>query len=61
MTFDDWFWEIEKFSGRNERFYDALERYRNGDLSEVLIVDWLKAAYDTGREHEQKKYSDDGK
>ena len=51
MTFEDWFLESEVFSLRCERFYDDLIHYQ-GDNPEIIIK-WLKAAYEVGREHER--------
>ena len=67
MEFNDWFYEIEGYALRCERFYDDLDRlqqfnngdYIPGDPSYQDIVRWLKAAYEVGREHEAQKYWDD--
>jgi hypothetical protein len=51
MTFDEWFYGVENFSLRAERFYEDLLHYQ-GDNPET-IVKWIKAAYDVGAEHAQ--------
>jgi hypothetical protein len=61
MTFEDWFNQIENFSLRSERFYELLEAYKNGRISESGFIDWLKAAYHTGHEHAMNCMIDDGK
>ena len=53
MTFDEWLDEIEGFSLRRERLYDALQGFRNGDVAETHVMNWLRAAYDVGAEHAQ--------
>ena len=61
MEFDDWFDEQVGYTIRCEWFFDDLEdHFREGNKS-AKMIEWLKAAYDAGREHEQKKYLDDGK
>ena len=52
MKFEDWFYEAENFSLRSERFYDDLCFF--GEFKPERIVEWLKAAYEVGREHEQQ-------
>jgi hypothetical protein len=59
MTFKDWFYEIENFSMRCERFYDDLVHYQ-GDNAET-IVRWLEAAYQSGYEARMNEITDDGK
>lgn len=59
MTFEDWFYELEKYSLRAERFYDALVDYQ-GDNPE-LVTAWLKAAFEAGQESILNKLQDDGK
>ena len=41
--FDDWFYELEGYSFRSERFCDDLER---GDPREM--IKWLQTAYEMG-------------
>lgn len=57
MTFDEWFNEQEGFSFRCERFYDDVEMYKYhceaGDVD--VILKWLKAAYEVGREQGKSK------
>lgn len=45
-NFEDWFDELEQFSLRSERFVCDLERDRPNEL----IFEWLRAAFDAGRE-----------
>lgn len=56
MKFEDWFHETENFSLRAERFYDDLVYYQE-DRPE-RIVEWLRAAYEAGREHGRKDSDD---
>lgn len=62
MTFDEWLTEIENYSLRVERLYDDIDTLTGVDktLSEQIrnrgiILNWLKAAYEVGREHEYEK------
>lgn len=59
MKFEDWFYELEGFAFRAERFYDDLTHYQGDNIE--TIEKWLRAAYEVGREHEAIKYMDDGK
>jgi hypothetical protein len=45
-SFDEWFLELESFSLRSERFVCDLERDRPNEL----IFEWLRAAFEAGRE-----------
>ena len=58
--FNDWFFELEGFGMRCERFYDELSTFRD-DISfgkpESLIV-WLQAAYEAGQESTSAKVDD---
>lgn len=45
MTFEDWFYELEGFGLRAERFYDD---FIDGDMEKM--IKWLEAAYDSGKE-----------
>ncbi len=47
MTFDEWIFELEGFSMRIERLYESMDSSINMNK---LVVDWLKAAYEAGRE-----------
>lgn len=47
--FEEWFDELEGYSFRSERFYDDFDyaaKTRNYDL----IKEWLRAAYEVGKE-----------
>lgn len=65
MQFEDWFYEIEGFGIRAERFYDDLAAFHADKVGDQTIVGWLKAAYAMGREHENigwvESHWDDGK
>lgn len=54
MTFDEWFSEIENFSSRGERFFCELMSYREGNISERRLVEWLQTAYRMGVESKEK-------
>lgn len=41
--FEDWFWELEGFHFRAERFWDDYESNRRTE-----ILDWLKTAFALG-------------
>jgi len=49
MTFDEWFYGIENFSLRAERFYDEIDPDSRTDTK--ALVSWLRAAYEVGYEH----------
>lgn len=51
MKFDDWFWEIESYHIRAERFWDDVENNRRQE-----IYEWLKVAYNLGYEDGQRLY-----
>lgn len=48
MTFNEWFYELEGFALRSERFYEDLEHSK--EQSPTRILEWLKAAYEVGLE-----------
>lgn len=43
--FNDWFWEIENFTLRGERFYDELKA-----MDDKRALEWLKAAWECARD-----------
>lgn len=45
--FDDWFWEIENYATRGERFYDELKA-----MDEKRALEWLKAAWECARDQQ---------
>lgn len=48
-NFDDWFWEIEGFATRGERFFDELQH-----MDEKRALEWLRACWECARnEHER--------
>jgi hypothetical protein len=49
--FDQWFWEIENYSTRGERFYDECTFM----MTDKRIVEWLKAAWECARMEEESK------
>lgn len=60
MTFKEWLDEQEGFSG--PRMYRLMDDINSPDPAyNELILMWLKAAYDVGREHGESWYVDDGK
>lgn len=59
MTFDDWFNEAEGYALRSERFHEDLGYFRGNNPQVVLR--WVKAAYEAGREHALAPLIDDGK
>jgi len=51
MDFDDWFYEMEGYGFRAERFwsdYDAKDQ--------VVMMKWLRTAYQMGYEEGQRLY-----
>ncbi len=38
--FDDWFWEIENFATRGERFFEELQH-----MDDKRGLDWLRACW----------------
>lgn len=44
-TFDDWFWQQEGYHLLGERFYDEHKTH-----DEKRMFEWLKAAYEAGRD-----------
>jgi hypothetical protein len=51
MKFDDWFWELEGYHIRAERFWDDFENSRRQEMYE-----WLKTAYEIGYEDGKDLY-----
>jgi hypothetical protein len=51
MNFNDWFNEQEPFSKKSERLKSILN-----PIQWVVVVSWLKAAYNQGREDEREKH-----
>ncbi len=49
-TFEDWFDELEKFSLRSERFRETMEMYSKEDIINGKAIEWLRAAFECGRE-----------
>lgn len=53
--FEDWFYELEGFCFRSERFYDDFDyAAKTGDYKK--IVKWLQTAYDVGYNDGQRLY-----
>lgn len=59
MKFEDWFYEVENFGLRAERFYNEIDPDSKTDSK--ALVSWLKAAYDVGHAHALSRLEDDGK
>jgi hypothetical protein len=59
-TFDDWFYQLEAFSLKSERFFKDCEHYLNygNDVrqkeAEKVFLSWLKAAFEAGQESKVK-------
>ena len=62
-VFDDWFYRLEGFGLKAERFYDDLEVFAHTDPD--VIKQWLKAAFEAGVEMQRniicERISDDWK
>jgi hypothetical protein len=52
--FNDWFHELEGFALRSEHFYGALGMYKDTDVLAKMVVDWLHAAYEQGKQDGQE-------
>ena len=54
--FDAWFYEQELYGLRAERFYDLLDQIKATNAQTPMlsksVVDWLRAAYEQGKKHE---------
>lgn len=54
-AFDKWFYQIEDFSLKSERFFNECDNYLgNNDIDhkeegEKVFLSWLKAAFEAGR------------
>lgn len=46
-AFDEWFYEMEGFSFRSERFYDDIE-YEDVAIRNVNAKRWLQSAFEVG-------------
>lgn len=51
MKFEDWFWELEGYHIRAERFWDDVKSDRGQE-----ILEWMKTAYRMGYEEGQRLY-----
>lgn len=49
-TFEDWFNELEKFSFRSDRYYETLNMYSRKEIINIKALEWLRAAFECGRE-----------
>ena len=50
MKYEDWFFEVENYGMRCERFYDDVGVIDKEQLAKTMQK-WLRAAYAVGREH----------
>lgn len=54
MTFDNWFYEIESFGSRAERFYEDVDQWmldyqEDPNTMGIMVArNWLRAAYEQG-------------
>jgi hypothetical protein len=51
-TFDDYFDELENFSMRGDRFHEEFQALDY--IKRDRMIEWLKAAFECGREKEAK-------
>lgn len=49
--FDDWFWELEGYYIRSERFWDDVDNNRKKE-----IYEWMQTAYEMGYNAAKKLY-----
>ena len=61
MTFNEWFYGLEGFSLRCERFDADLIAFQEDAVGNKRIEEWLKCAYDVGYEDAMGRKLDDGK
>lgn len=45
--FDDWFWELENYGTRGERFYEEFAHLSEADQKRMF--EWLSAAWECSR------------
>ena len=53
--FEDWFYEMEGYSFRSERFCDDFD-FASKTNDYQVIIKWLQAAYQVGYEEGQRLY-----
>ena len=53
--FDDWFYELEGFAFRSERFWDDFD-YAKDSKDTQSMVKWLRTAYEVGYNEGQRLY-----
>lgn len=47
--FEDWFFEIENYGTRAERFWDSLDQFTSDNGKVANIEMWLRAAFESAR------------
>ncbi len=52
-SFDDWFYEIENYSTRSERFFGEAQCPDPFRKTQIMI-EWLKTAWDLGKQSNKK-------
>ena len=53
-TFEAWFNEIENYSFRSDRFFEHLDLLTNKLERNEFITNWMRAAFEAGRNPEDK-------
>lgn len=53
-TFEDWFNELENYSFRSDRFFQHLDLLSNTRERNEFIENWMRAAFEAGRNPEDK-------
>ena len=53
-TFEDWFYEIENYGFRSERFFQHLDLISNTRERNDFIENWMRAAFESGRNPEDR-------
>lgn len=59
-TFEEWFYQLEYFGLKSERFFSECDCYLKGDdekhkeEGEKIFLSWLRAAFEAGKESGQK-------
>jgi hypothetical protein len=53
-TFEDWFYELENYGFRADRFFQHLDLITNERERNDFIENWMRAAFESGRNPEDK-------
>ena len=51
MKFEDWFYQLEGYTLKAERFYEAIDVFAR--KKPEVLVEWLRAAFEAGQQSQQ--------